>query len=131
MKGEAIMLVSQVNTSNHSSLATANSSSTPQPVSQSSAPPSAPVELPSKAVQATSSAQHDAQVKEAVANVNKVVQSMTNDIAFTVDQETGIKVVTVMDVNTKEIIRQFPSEEVVDIAKALDRLQGLIIRQKA
>ena len=125
------MLVSQVNTSGYSSLATAGSSSTPQPVTQSLAPSSAPVELPSKAVSAAVSIPNADQLKEAVKQINNVVQSMSNDLKFTVDEETGIRVVTVVDTKTHDVIRQIPSEEVLAIAKALDRLQGLIIRQKA
>ena len=32
---------------------------------------------------------------------------------------------------TNEVIRQIPSEEMLEIAKALDRLQGLLVKQKA
>lgn len=48
-----------------------------------------------------------------------------------VDDETGIHVVKVMDINTQEVIRQYPSEEILSLAKSLDKLQGLLIRQKA
>jgi len=40
-------------------------------------------------------------------------------------------VVKVVDLETKEVIRQIPSPEVLEIAKAVDQLQGLLIRQKA
>jgi flagellar protein FlaG len=56
---------------------------------------------------------------------------MSSDLKFTVDEETGIQVVKVVDTETKDVIRQFPAEEVLAIAQALDKLQGLIIHQKA
>lgn len=36
-----------------------------------------------------------------------------------------------IDRQTKEVLRQMPSEEALAIAHALDKLQGLMIKQKA
>ncbi len=47
------------------------------------------------------------------------------------DDSTGKTVIKVVDSSTNELIRQIPSEEMLEIARALDRLQGLLIRQKA
>jgi flagellar protein FlaG len=40
-------------------------------------------------------------------------------------------VVKVIDQQTKEVIRQVPTQEVLEISKAIDRAQGLLIRQQA
>lgn len=93
--------------------------------------PAAPVEMPGKAVQATASIPGAEQVKAAVEHINKFVQTMSSDLKFTVDEETGIQVVKVVDTKTKDVIRQMPSEEILAIAQVLDKLQGLIIHQKA
>ncbi len=98
---------------------------------QAPAAPAAPVEMPVKAVQATASIPKAEQVKTAVEQINKFVQTMSSDLKFTVDEETGIQVVKVVDTETKDVIRQFPAEEILAIAQALDKLQGLIIHQKA
>ncbi|HEX7633662.1 MAG TPA: flagellar protein FlaG, partial [Noviherbaspirillum sp.] len=45
--------------------------------------------------------------------------------------DTDRPVVKVVDQQTKTVIRQIPTEETLEIAKALDRVQGLLIRQKA
>jgi hypothetical protein len=37
----------------------------------------------------------------------------------------------VVDGVTKEVIRQIPNEEVLAIARAMDRLQGLLLKGKA
>lgn len=86
-----------------------------------------------KAVQPVSSATVQDQVKNAVENVNRVVQNMAHgsNLEFTVDTDTKINVIKVVDKVTSEVIRQFPAEEILSIAKAIDKLQGLIIRQKA
>jgi flagellar protein FlaG len=40
-------------------------------------------------------------------------------------------VVKVIDRETQDVIRQIPSQEMLDLAQALDKLQGLLIKQKA
>lgn len=72
------------------------------------------------------------QVKSAVEKLNEFVKATSNsDVQFTVDDESGIRVIKVVDPETKEIIRQMPSKEAVEIAKALGKLQGMLIRQTA
>ncbi|WP_412479207.1 flagellar protein FlaG [Azonexus sp. IMCC34839] len=70
-------------------------------------------------------------LRNATERINAFVQPVSSDITFSIDEETGSTVVKVIDRETKDILRQIPSEEILSIAKALDRLQGLLIRQKA
>ena len=95
--------------------------------------PAATVVAQEKAVQAVNSVAVQDQVKNAVEKVNQVVQNMPHgsNIEFTVDKDTRINVIKVMDKVTGDIIRQFPTEEILSIAKSIDALQGLIIHQKA
>lgn len=72
-----------------------------------------------------------AELVDAVAKVQKVVESQASNLLFTLDDASGRTVVRVVDSLTKETIRQIPSEEVLSIAKALDKLQGLLIKQTA
>lgn len=81
--------------------------------------------------QAAQQQPNSGQLRNAVEQVNKTIQTLSKDVQFTVDKETGREIVKVVDRETKEVIRQIPSEEMVAIAKRLDELQGLIIRQKA
>jgi flagellar protein FlaG len=92
---------------------------------------SAAVELPSKAVQAAKETVNPSSLKQATEKLNQAMRMMASNLQFTVDEETGIDVVKVVDTDTKEVIRQFPSEEVLAIAKAFDQLQGLLVRDKA
>lgn len=125
------MLISQVTTGGYGPPVASAPTGHPVAVSPPATPPAAPVELPAKAVQPADAAIKKEQLEDAVNQANKVVQTMTSDVKFTVDSETGIHVVKVIDTQTDEVIRQFPSEEMVDLAKSLDKLRGLIIRQKA
>lgn len=71
------------------------------------------------------------QLKDAVGRINKTVQSLVSQLEFTIDTDTHMSVVKVIDTRTKEVLRQFPSEEVLQIAKALDNFTGLLLKDKA
>ena len=73
----------------------------------------------------------NAELQDAVASSNNFLKTVTNALEFSVDKDSGNTVVKVVDTATKEVIRQFPSEEMLAIAKALDKIQGLLIQQKA
>lgn len=71
------------------------------------------------------------QIEDAVKAVNEFVKPLNNSLQFNIDDDTGKTVVKVIDTSTEEVIRQFPSEEMLSIAKAIDQMKGLLIHQKA
>lgn len=71
-----------------------------------------------------------AQLNQALQSINKALQSSSSNIEFTVDDDTERTVVKVVDQQTGEIIRQMPSLEALEIAKALDRAAGKLIHQE-
>lgn len=73
----------------------------------------------------------DLSVENAVERLSKFVANTKAEISFSIDQESGIQVVKVLDSQTKDVIRQFPSEEAIQLAQALDKLQGLLVKDKA
>lgn len=97
-----------------------------------SAPAARPVAFETRnPVTAAEAAPAQAEVYEALKTINKTVQAMAPSLEFSIDADSKRTVVKVVDMDTKEVIRQMPSVEALEIAKALDRLQGLLIRQKA
>ena len=72
-----------------------------------------------------------AQVEEAAKAVNDFLKPINNSLQFQLDEDTGQTVVKGIDTATKDVIRQFPSEEMLSIAKAIDKMKGLLIHQKA
>ncbi len=68
---------------------------------------------------------------KATEKINKVVSLYASELKFTIDESSGADVVKVIDLGTKEVIRQIPSEEMIRIAESIDRLQGLLVRQQA
>ena len=69
--------------------------------------------------------------KAAVEMLNQIVKSNNESLQFSIDDDTDIRLVKLIDISTKETIRQFPSEEIVDIARAMKKLQGMMVVDKA
>lgn len=72
-----------------------------------------------------------AQLEQAVENLKRANHSTGQNLQFSVDLDSGDTVIKVVDSVTKEVIRQIPSEEVLELARELDRMQGLLLRQQA
>lgn len=119
-------------------------SSTAQPGQRVSDTGNFSVDLPSVAarqaatpVQTVNAVQQSAQVPDldkvddAVKNINEALKSLSRNLEFSIDSDSNRSIVKVVDHETKEVIRQMPTPEALEIAKALDRVQGLLIRQKA
>jgi len=70
-------------------------------------------------------------VAKAVDSINETMRTLSQGIEFSIDEDSKRLVVKVVDQHTGDVIRQMPSAEALEIAKALDRLQGLLIRQQA
>ncbi|WP_298271473.1 flagellar protein FlaG [Geobacter sp.] len=90
----------------------------------------AKAELPKEAVKHPP-AEEEKALKEAAAKINEFIESMTTDLRFSFDRDAERMVVKVLSRKDGEVIRQIPSKEALEIAKALDTLKGLIIRKKA
>jgi len=90
----------------------------------------ATIEMPSKAVGAAQGMANPGSLRQATDQLNQAIKLMSNNLQFTIDEDTNIRVVKVVDTETEEVIRQFPSEDILAMAKALDQWQGLL-RDKA
>ena len=71
------------------------------------------------------------QILQALSDVQTALQPVARNLQFSLDDDTGRTVIKVIDTTTDEVIKQFPSEEILAISKALDQLQGLLIKQEA
>nr|MBP9870673.1 flagellar protein FlaG [Nitrosomonas sp.] len=91
----------------------------------------APEAVTAPAPVAASNPKPEEQVKEAVQKIQGVVDNLAHNLRISVDQDTGKTVVKVMDIHTDEVIRQIPTEEAISIARTLDKVQGLLLNDKA
>jgi flagellar protein FlaG len=71
------------------------------------------------------------ELQSALQKIKEFVSAAASDISFSIDSESGRSVVKVIDRSTKEVIRQIPSQEFLEMSKALDRLQGILLKNKA
>jgi flagellar protein FlaG len=70
-------------------------------------------------------------LEAATQSVRDFVEPINSNLEFSVDNDTGQLVVKIIDRATQEVIRQMPSEEMLAIAKALDSIKGLFVKQTA
>jgi flagellar protein FlaG len=76
-------------------------------------------------------ASDSSEIMQAVSRLNGYVQSVRRDLQFRVDKSSDRVIVSVVDSESGEIIRQIPSEEVLAVASGLERAQGLIFNERA
>ncbi len=93
----------------------------------------APAELTQVAAKPPAQQQPTApQLQKLVDNINKALKQSSKNLEFTIDTDTMKSVVKLVDSETGDVIRQFPSEETIAISRSIERIQqGLLLRQKA
>lgn len=52
-------------------------------------------------------------------------------LRFNKDEETGVEVIQVVDADSGKLVRQIPPEELLNIAKALREMKGLIVSKES
>ena len=72
-----------------------------------------------------------AAVKKAIASVKEAIKPVGGALEFKVDESSGRTIVRVVDLETQQVIRQIPSEEMVELARVLERLEGLLLNKRA
>ena len=73
------------------------------------------------------------QVNRAVSELNKSPQARSQGLEFSIDTDSKRTVVRVIDQSTKEVLRQIPTPEALEIAKAMEAksTKGVLIQQTA
>ncbi|PTD97385.1 flagellar protein FlaG [Pseudothauera lacus] len=69
-------------------------------------------------------------LEQALEDVRNAIQPVASELAFSIDDDSGRVLVKIVDSQTDEVIKQIPSEEMLRISKALDKLQGLLVKQE-
>ncbi|BBI98787.1 flagellar protein [Ferrigenium kumadai] len=96
-------------------------------------PPAVSLELPQTAVTPVADQQATAaQLQNVVDGINKALKQSNKNLEFSIDSDTNRSIVKLVDSETGDVIRQFPSEEALAISKSIDRIQqGLLLKQQA
>jgi flagellar protein FlaG len=67
---------------------------------------------------------------EAIDRITSVAKLFNRKIRFEVEKDLDIMIVKVIDSETEEVIRQIPSEELVELSKNARDLKGLLINKE-
>lgn len=65
-------------------------------------------------------------VAKTASELNTKMQSIERDLQFNVDETNGDTIITVLDTQTKEVVRQIPTEEVLAIRENIESLKGIL-----
>ena len=106
-------------------------SAAPSPRESTAPVAEAVVKAPAPPVQQKQAQPSQQQVEQALDKVKQVMTAKASALTFTVDDKSGDTIVRVVDSDTGEVIRQIPSKELVEIARALDKMQGMLLKQSA
>lgn len=88
------------------------------------------VEIPKREEESASKPSAE-ELRELVAKVNESSVVRSKDLKFSVAEGTDLTVVRVEDSETGELIRQIPSEQMVELARAMeDQRQGTMLEEK-
>ncbi|MEO8338219.1 MAG: flagellar protein FlaG [Nitrospirota bacterium] len=71
------------------------------------------------------------QVEQAAARVKDVFRGTTSHVKIEIDPDLHKVVIKVLSGESGEIIRQIPSQELLDLAKQLSEPKGLLVRERA
>jgi len=72
-----------------------------------------------------------AELNSAVEKLNQSMTASSQDLQFSVDEDSKKTVVKLIDRTTHEVLRQMPTKEALEIAKSLDKAMGKLIDQRA
>jgi flagellar protein FlaG len=71
------------------------------------------------------------EMQAVVDKLNEFMHNGQRNLNFSVDRETDETVIKVMNSETQEVIRQFPSEEALKLTQHIEGMMGLIFNDRA
>jgi flagellar protein FlaG len=66
-------------------------------------------------------------VRAAARQIDSYLRSVSREVEFRVDDESGVTIVTVRNTATGEVIRQIPNEEVLQLARRFTDRSGALL----
>ncbi len=70
------------------------------------------------------------EVLEVVQKANAALTSNQSNLKFLVDSDNGKPIVQIVDRETQEVLKQIPSVEMLKIAKAIEKMQGVLMSRE-
>ncbi|ABN62416.1 flagellar protein FlaG [Shewanella baltica] len=75
--------------------------------------------------------QDPSKLNQVATDLSDMMSMMRKGLAFKVDETSGQAVVTVLDRDTGDVIRQMPTEEALALAEKLSEVTGLLMKTEA
>jgi flagellar protein FlaG len=69
-------------------------------------------------------------IEQTIAKIRDAIGPANSSLKIEIDPDTDGIIVKVLDDQSGELIRQIPSQEMVEIAKRLDAMQGIFITRR-
>lgn len=73
----------------------------------------------------------EAEMADRIDHLNRMMKEQGRNVSFSYDEQIDQKVIRVVDDNTGELIRQFPSAELMHAYKQIDHVMGLLFDRRA
>ena len=70
------------------------------------------------------------QMEQTASRLNEIAQTIQRELKFSVDDNSGDVVITVVDRKTDEVIRQIPEDHVLAIRENIESLKGILFSAK-
>ncbi len=71
------------------------------------------------------------ELQNLVEDLSSMMSVMRKGLAFKIDADSGTSVVSVMDIESGDLIRQIPNEEALKLARKLTEVTGLLMKTQA
>ena len=65
-------------------------------------------------------------LQEAIERLNQQLKANGRDLSFQMDEEINRPIITVRNIETGEVVRQIPSEEIIRMAHSIEEGKGLL-----
>ncbi|SFL22251.1 flagellar protein FlaG [Halanaerobium salsuginis] len=69
------------------------------------------------------------EVRESVKDVNEIVDKVKEGLSFQIHEDTEKMMVKVVDLNTDEVIKELPPEEMLDLQARIHEMVGILINE--
>lgn len=74
--------------------------------------------------------QQSEQLKKAIAEMNRKINNSNEEAVFGVHEDTNRITIKIMDKETKEVIKEFPPEQTLDMIARIWEMAGILVDEK-
>ena len=70
------------------------------------------------------------ELKEKIEDINKITETLDENLSFKLHDGTEKMMVQVINIETKEVIKEMPPEEMLDLSARIHKMVGILIDEK-